>query len=310
MEAALLQAIHAEPRDQTAWLVLADWLEEDGQSARAELLRLRERLRLAIDVPDRPALERRLQRLVARKARPVVATWTVKLPGQVELPLSLIPAGKVLVGSPGTEKDRGLNEDPRHEVTVSKPFYLGVYPVTQAQWRALRRRNRSTFRGPDRPVDSAHWSSALAFCDRLGKYLGRPCRLPYEAEWEYACRAGTTTSFHTGDDWRAMWRAGLCSRVHQTGSAGGTTDVGQYLPNAFGLYDVHGNVREWCQDDMREYTAEPQTDPRGPEEGGTRVLRGGSWYYGAEDSRSACRYNRPIDYDLDYYGFRVVVPCE
>jgi uncharacterized protein (TIGR02996 family) len=309
MEDVLLQAIHADPHDAVAWLALADWLEEEGQRPRAELLRLRERLRNRVKLADRPVLEGRLQYLLSQRTEPPAALWSVELGPGAELTLSLIPAGVFRMGSAPQETDRYDNEGPPHTVTISRPFYLGAYPVTQAQWRALMDYNPSAYSGAHRPVESVNWHECQDFCRCLGARLGRPVRLPYEAEWEYACRAGTSTAFYTGEGARAMKKAGWCSLRGQTGSAGKTQPVGQFVPNAFGLYDMHGNVREWCQDDLRLYHRQPQVDPRGEVASGYRVVRGGSWHYSAEDSRSACRYSRPVDYRLDYYGLRVLVPC-
>jgi uncharacterized protein (TIGR02996 family) len=303
-----LQAVRADPADLTVWPALADWLEENCQSDRAELLRLRELLR-SPHVPDRAAHEARQRRLLARGVRPVTAPWVAPLAPDVGLRLELVVPGAFLMGSPGEEEHRHSNEGPRHPVVVSRPFWAGAFPVTQGQWQALMGKNPSKHPGPAHPVDSVNWPECQAFCRKLSDRLGRPCRLPTEAEWEYACRAGTTTAYHTGDGGAALERAGWCSCRGSTGSAGGSVMVGQYLPNAFGLYDTHGNVREWCLDALRTYTSQPQVDPRGAEDCNQRAVRGGSWYYGAEDSRSACRYNRPTDYHLDYYGFRVVAPC-
>jgi uncharacterized protein (TIGR02996 family) len=311
MEEQLSRALQAEPTDQTAWLALADWLEESGQSDRAELLRLRTSLTSsAEDLPRRDRLEARLRQLVRARTTPPIALWQATLNRKTVLPLSLIPAGEFIMGSPPQESHRSESEGPQHLVRISKPFWLGITPVTQAQFKAVMKKCSSRFTGEDRPADMVDWPTAEDFCRRLTKRLGQTCRLPYESEWEYACRAGTTTMFYTGRDAKAMHLAGWCSKSGNTGSAGQTKPVAQYLPNAFGLYDMHGNVREWCHDDMRPYTAEPQTDPRGPETGNERVVRGGSWYYGSEDSRSACRYPRPMDYRLDYYGFRVLVEAE
>jgi eukaryotic-like serine/threonine-protein kinase len=310
MEDLLTQAIRADPHDATAWLALADWLEEDGQADRAELLRLRECLRTCIDVPDRPTLEVRMRELLRGGTRPPVARWPVALDRDVTLLLALIPAGVFLMGSPPAEPSRFDNENPRHTVTISRPFYLGVYPVTQPQWRALMRHNPSTHPADDQPVETVNWHECSSFCARLSETLNRPCRLPFEAEWEYACRAGTTTTYHTGDGAEAMRLAGFCRPADQPRTSTGPRPVGQFLPNAFGLYDVHGNVREWCQDGQRPYSRRARVDPRGQQRSDDRVVRGGSWYYGPEDSRSASRYSRPTDYRLDYYGFRVVVECE
>jgi uncharacterized protein (TIGR02996 family) len=309
MEDVFLQAIHADPADATAWLALADWLEETSQDARAELLRLRESLRRQIKVRDRPTLEARLQRLLLEGVRPVAALLTVELAEQVELTLSLIPPGIFQMGSSVHEKDRFSNEGPRHQVTITRPFYLGVYPVTQAQWLAVMQNKPSACVDEQRPVEQVNWHECQEFCKRLGERLGRVVRLPYEAEWEYACRAGTASAYCTGNGVEALKRAGWCSYRGHTGSACQTQPVGEFAPNAFGLYDMHGNVCEWCQDGLRTYVRQPQVDPRGDESGDYRVVRGGSWYYGPADSRSACRYHRPVVYRLDYYGLRIAMPC-
>ena len=309
MEQSLLQALHLDPTDDTGWLALADWLEENGRVAQAEALRLRETLRKSIDVEDRPEKEERLRALIEDGESPPSALVHLDLAHNVPLTVALVPPGVFLMGSPDEEKDRYENESPRHSVTITRPFYLGIYPVTQRQWRARMGDNPSQFRGDARPVESVSWPECQSFCEDVAEKLGRPCRLPTEAEWEYACRAGTSTAFHTGEGHKAMRKAGWCSYRGNSGSARETKPVGMFLPNAFGLYDMHGGVREWCLDDLRRYTKKAQIDPRGGETGSYRVVRGGSWYYSAEDSRAACRYSRPVDYHLDYYGFRVLLPC-
>ena len=211
------------------------------------------------------------------------------------------------MGSPETERHRLLDEGPRHAVRISKPFLFGIYPVTQAQWQALMGNNPETFRGDDRPVETVNHTEAQSFCERLTRHTGRACRLPTEAEWEFACRAGNSGSYHTGEGVLAVRLAGWCTNRGQAGGARETKPVGQYLANAFGLYDMHGNVREWCLDDLRTFGQRSRVDPRGSLKGEYRVVRGGSWYYTAEDSRAASRYRRPISYRLDYYGFRVLI---
>jgi uncharacterized protein (TIGR02996 family) len=307
MEETLVQALNADPTDPTAWLALADALEESGRPDRAEYLRLRHELMAAARFPGRAALEARLRALLLAGTPPAAVLWTVALNDTTSLTLALVPPGQLVMGSPAREPRRYNNEGPRHLVRVTRPYWLGVTPVTQAQFRALTGKNVSHFPGDDRPADSTDWPTAQDFCQRLGARLGRACRLPYEAEWEHACRAGTSTPYCSGRGTRAMRRVGWGSYDGQTGGAGETRPVAQFLPNPLGLYDMHGNVREWCQDDLRTYTAREQTDPRGRESSRNRVVRGGSWYYGPEDSRSASRYERPIDYRLNYYGFRVLV---
>lgn len=307
MEQTLIHALRRDPADTTAWLALADALEEAGEADRAELLRLRLELMTAAHGPNRRGREARARALLLAPTRPPAVRWPVELGRGATLTLALVPAGELIMGSPDHERRRYSNEGPQHLVRITRPFWLGVTPVTQAQFRALSGKDVSHFLGDDRPADSVDWPTAQDFCHRLAARLGRACRLPYECEWEHACRAGMSGHYFAGGGARAVRRVGWCSADGITGSAGGTQPVAQCLPNALGLYDMHGNVREWCQDDLRTYTPEPQTDPRGPDRSRMRVVRGGSWYYGPEDSRSASRYNRPIDYRLNYYGFRVAV---
>jgi uncharacterized protein (TIGR02996 family) len=302
----LLSAIAGDPGDETAWLALADCLEEQGEADRAELVRLREWLRHA--PPQRRAERRRretrLQELLASGVAPAVPRRKIALSKKVSLELVLIPASRFLMGSPKSEPQRSLDEGPQHVVTLTRPFWLGVYPVTQAQWQAIMHDNPSRARGANRPVESVSWDECQLFCAKLSEHSGLRFRLPSEAEWEYACRAGTTTTYHTGDGVEAMNRAGWCDAGSD---ARETCPVGRYLPNAWGLYDMHGNVREWCSDCLRAYTSEAVVDPHGGGDSDSRVVRGGSWTYDQEDSRAASRYERPITYHLDYYGCRVLL---
>jgi formylglycine-generating enzyme required for sulfatase activity len=221
---------------------------------------------------------------------------TLDLGGGVTMKMVLIRPGKFMMGSPDSEHGRGKDEAPQHEVTISKPFYMGVTEVTQAQYQAVMGRNPSSFKGPANPVDGVSWDEAAKFCKKLSEKTRQTVRLPTEAEWEYACRAGTQTAFSFGDDPSALgdyaWWAGNSDKTPHP--------VGQKKPNSWGLYDMHGNVWEWCADWYGEYPAGPATDPSGPatagEPGmetsrGNRVLRGGSWHYiDARDFRCACRY--------------------
>jgi len=198
--------------------------------------------------------------------------------------LVLIPVGKFLMGSPDTEKDRGKEGGAQHEVTISKPFYMGKYEVTQQQWDAVMAqlgiKNPSKFKdGPDapkRPVEHANWDEACAFCEKLSQTTKRQVRLPTEAEWEYACRAGTTTRFSFGDS-----DVFLGAYAWSSLNAGGTTHpVGGKKPNPWGLYDIHGNVYEWCADDFHDSYQNAPADGRAwvdQPRPGNRVLRGGSW---------------------------------
>ncbi len=156
-----------------------------------------------------------------------------------------IPGGSFLMGSPCDEKGRRDNEEPQHEVNVPS-FYLGKYAVTQAQWQAIMGNNPAKFEGENRPVEAVSWLEAVEFCQKLSEKLGEEYRLPSEAEWEYACRAGTTTPFHFGATITTELANYSGNSTYGSESEGQyrkeTTEVGSFPPNAFGLYDMHGNV--------------------------------------------------------------------
>ena len=212
-----------------------------------------------------------------------------------------------------------LDEElPRHEVTIPD-FFMGIFTVTQAQYQALMGENPSTFRGEDRPVETVSWDESVAFCDRLSTQTGRNYRLPTEAEWEYACRAGTTTPFAFGDmitpelanyDWKSSYN-GSPTRSSDPRE---TQPVGSYPANAWGLYDMHGNVWEWCLDHWHSnYADKPEelkqdgsTAWLSSDESKNRLLRGGSWSDYAEACRSAYRARYAPDIRCSSYGFRVV----
>ena len=201
----------------------------------------------------------------------------------------LIPAGAFTMGSPDSDPNAYDNEKPAHQVTISEPFYMGKYEVTQAQWQAVMGANPSAFKGDDRPVESVSWNDIQDFIKKLNKQEQRAngvlCRLPTEAQWEYAARAGTTTRYSFGDD-----AANLDDYAWYSENAGKTTHpVGQKKHNAWGLYDMHGNVWEWVQDWYDPYAAEAMTDPSGPASGAERVIRGGGWGSAALNARSARR---------------------
>ena len=247
--------------------------------------------------------------------------------------LVYIPAGTFTMGSPTTEADRGGDET-QHQVTISHGFYLGKYEVTQAQWEKVTGKSPSHFKnaGAAAPVENVSWDDCQAFCEAAGSGL----RLPQEAEWEYACRAGTTTALYSGDikiisDRNApaldpiAWYGGNSGVTYEGGydSSGwpekqedhkraGTHPVGQKKPNAWGLYDMIGNVWEWCQDKSETYPAGPVTlkQPAGPAgrekgDGAFRVVRGGGWLSSARFCRSAYRFGRGPDYRVTYFGLRV-----
>ena len=186
-----------------------------------------------------------------------------------KLDLVLIPSGSFLMGS----DDGCSDERPVHKVKIIKPFYMGKYPVTQGQWQAVMGSHPSHFDGSNLPVEQVSWDDAQKFCKNLSSKTGKAVRLPTEAEWEYACRAGTKTRYCSGDSEDDLKRVAWYS----CNSRGATHHVGQKEPNEFGLYDMHGNVWEWCQDCYGAYEAKSTTDPKGPASGSRHVLRGGSW---------------------------------
>jgi formylglycine-generating enzyme required for sulfatase activity len=215
----------------------------------------------------------------------------------------LLPAGTFLMGQ-GSAETGDEDELPQHQVTLSKPFYLQTTPVTQGQWVEVMGENPAFFRegGQDCPVENVSWEEAQEFIAYLNDLEGSDdYRLPTEAEWEYACRAGSSEAFGFGDS-----EADLKNYAwYEANSEGCTHPVGRLRANAWGLYDLHGNVFEWCQDWFGEYPSEPVTDPQGPASGEHRVLRGGSWHSGSEDVRCAYRHRLTPGYRYHHEGFRV-----
>ncbi|MGF1522329.1 MAG: formylglycine-generating enzyme family protein [Leptolyngbyaceae cyanobacterium] len=259
------------------------------------------------------ALIRRVSRTRKGYQEPLL-TITDALP----LHMVLIPRGTFTMGSPDDEPERYDREGPQHQVTVPA-FFMGRYPITQAQYKTVMETNPATkyeadrFVAPDKPVVGVSWQDAVAFCDRLAERTGRPYRLPSEAEWEYACRAGTTTPFYFGktlSDELANYDA---SETYAGGPEGeyrnALTPVNYFgLANAFGLSDMHGNVLEWCQDHWHSNYEGAPTDGSAwlsSDESKSHILRGGSWVYFPRYCRSAYRNtNRPgVRYDV--IGFRV-----
>ncbi len=219
-----------------------------------------------------------------------------------------IPEGSFMRGSPEDEKDREEDEGPLHKVTIAKPFYMGIYEVTQDQWNKVMEipayTNPSKFAGrPDNPVEQVSWDQVQEFFQRINSRGEGVFRLPTEAEWEYACRAGTTTRFYWGDDpdYKKMdeyvWHAGYPD--------GTTHPVGQKKPNPWGLYDMGGNVSEFCQDRYGPYETGEQVDPIVTETGKGVVSRGGDWFH-FHGSRSADRSHIYGTGVLFFVGFRAV----
>lgn len=216
-----------------------------------------------------------------------------------------IPAGTFVMG----DKNGGSAEKPAHEVTISRPFYLGKYEVTQAQWEAVMGGNPSKTKGPKHPVEQVSWKDAQEFIAKLNKMEGvNRYRLPTEAEWEYAARAGSTTQWCFGDDLAELTRYAWFDKNSQDTSH----PVGQKEPNAWGLHDMHGNVWEWTNDywDSGYYSKNPAGDPAGPASGSKRVKRGGSWLWSAEYTRSAYRVGDPENTRISRLGFRVLLMAE
>jgi uncharacterized protein (TIGR02996 family) len=298
---AFIQAILDNPQEEANWLVYADWLEERGDP-RAELYRHR------------------------------------RLTNSLGMEFVLIPPGRFLRGSPETEAERDPDEGPQHEVEITQPFYLGAYPVTQAEYKKVMGKNPSHFSSRGRgkgkvkglktrrfPVERVSWGEAVEFCRHLTeneRALGRLYRLPTEAEWEYACRGGRSvkdlTPFCLAEPTSSLSSTQAnFNGTHPYGEAaegpdlGRTTTVGSYQPNGLGLFDMHGNVWEWCSDwyDPSYYQRSPRQDPQGPESNpeNYHVLRGGSYYGPGDVCRSATRNRRVDGGRIDGDGFRVVL---
>jgi len=231
-----------------------------------------------------------------------IATRTPDFVNSIGMEFRLIQAGSFMMGS----KNGDIDEKPMHRVTITKPFYIGIYPVTQAEYKAIMGTNPSWFEGDDKPIDYVTWYDAKEFCRQLSEKEGRTYRLPTEAEWEYACRAGTTTKYYWGDKINDayLW--------YKDNSDQQTHSVGEKLPNAWGLYDMLGNVYEWCEDwyDRDYYSRSPWTDPVGPSSGLFRVLRGGSWFSYENAKHSAFRSNIAPSDTYHYIGFRVVMETD
>ena len=231
----------------------------------------------------------------------------------VSLEMVKIPGGRFLMGSPDTEAERDSHEGPQHYVDVPE-FWMGKYVVTQQQWKAIMGNDPSDFKGKNRPVERVSWNNATEFCQKLSKKTGRDYRLPSEAEWEYACRAGTTTPFYFGETITGELANYRASETYADEPKGEyreqTTPVGEFPPNAFGLYDMHGNVWEWCQDvGHSNYDGSP-VDGSAWVNGGDssrRVLRGGSWYFYPRWCRSAYRnIYYSVETGFINIGFRLV----
>ncbi len=301
----LLAGIVSDPQEETRWLVLADWLEEFDDPRRAELLRLHRRLLSTCcepkQHPQRSVWQTRIVALIAEGVRPCVPQETLVLPGGAEMTFSFIPPGTFLMGS--DHKRANADEKPVHRVTLTKGFFLGIHPVTQTQWKAVTGSNPSHFPGDNRPVEQVSWDDCQEFCKTLTAHLeGRgTVGLPSEAEWEYACRAGTTTKYCTGDGAAALKKAGW----YEGNSESQTHPVGELAANAWGLHDMHGNVWEWCQDGYGAYEGSDQIDPQIQTNENKRIQRGGGGCYPPGHCRAACRGGFEPSGRDGYFGCRV-----
>ncbi|WP_422615651.1 SUMF1/EgtB/PvdO family nonheme iron enzyme [Nodularia spumigena] len=250
--------------------------------------------------------------------------FTENLGNGVVLDMVKIPGGKFLMGSPENEPKRFENESPQHSVTI-QPFFTGKFTITQAQWAAVAAFDKvkidlnpdpSNFKGANRPVESVSWNHAVEFCARISQKTGKTYRLPSEAEWEYACRAGTTTPFYFGEtlttdlaNYDGNYTYGSAPKGEYRKQ---TTDVGKFSANPFGLYDMCGNIWEWCQDEWHKNYDNAPADARVwlvKNDNPFRLLRGGSWYDFPGDCRSAYRNNLYPDLAYGTFGFRVVCGC-
>ncbi|MGK7931999.1 MAG: formylglycine-generating enzyme family protein [Microcystaceae cyanobacterium] len=258
-----------------------------------------------------------------------------KLTENLHLDMVKIPSGHFLMGSPPTEEGFLRSQSPQHEVNIDE-FWISISPISQEQWKAVAKlpeinhylpRNPAYFEGSKRPVEQVSWYEAKEFCDRLSQFSGKKYEFPSESQWEYACRANTTTPFHFGEtittklanysavDWEYLGK--ICSKgSYGKGKQGEdrkeTTLVNQFeVYNSFGLADMHGNVREWCADAWHpNYNNAPTDDQPWLTNGDLqkRVIRGGSWNGSPHKCRSAYRAKFEAEGSLYDIGFRVIVP--
>jgi formylglycine-generating enzyme required for sulfatase activity len=211
----------------------------------------------------------------------------------------LVKAGTFMMGSPTSESGR-YDDETQHQVTLAKDYWIGKYPVTQAQYKAITGNNPSRFEGDNKPVEQVTWNDADDFCKKIGG------RLPTEAEWEFAARGGNKSKGYIYSGGDNLSKAGW----YDGNSGDKTHDVGQKKANELGIYDMSGNVWEWCEDWLGDYPKEAATNPKGASSGSYRVYRGGSWYNYSRLCRVALSGNRAPSYSNYFLGFRVVFDCE
>ncbi len=238
---------------------------------------------------------------------------TFNLDEGITLDMVWIPGGTFQMGSPPSESGRDSDEGPVHEVDLDG-FWMGKTEVTQEQYQAIMGSNPSNFEGAKNPVEQVSWDEAMEFCRKISESTGQSFTLPTEAQWEYACRAGTTTPFHFGNTISASQANYDGNYSYGNGEKGeyreSTVPAGSFAPNAFGLYDMHGNVWEWCVDWYGNYTSGRQKNPTGPSTGSYRVFRGGGWFYYPGNCRSAYRSRCTPGIQFNNLGFFLALQSE
>lgn len=301
----LLQ-IKAEDRYQSPSVVLAD-LQCTPQASKALHPSIKSRQSFSFD-----SVRVNQQGKITSRSQKKAQFFSEDLCDRATLQMIKIPGGTFLMGSSEDEPGRHGWEGPQHQVTVTQ-FFMSRYPVTQSQWQAVMGVNPSHFKGSNRPVEQVSWEEAVEFCRKLTSSTGRDYRLPSEAEWEYACRAGMTTPFHFGETITselANYNSTTTYRFESKGDyRGQTTDVDSFPPNAYGLSDMHGNIFEWCMDTFHNRYDGAPTDGNAWIDAVNRpcVTRGGPWILESSYCRSASRERFNPD-SLNYLvGFRVAL---
>ncbi len=297
---------------EVTWLLLTD-----GNTLTAQIEGLDEIVTLALPLPERPKTSSEIEAEERERQEHLTADRRKRFVAELERNMADVPEGTFEMGQNDEEQrllkqwgwwnDYFYNECPSHQVKLSA-FALGKYPVTQAQWEAIMGTNPSNFRGAHLPVEQVSWNDAQEFCQRVSLETGNTYRLPTEAEWEYACRSGSSDIWHFGSDSTLLGQYAWYSE----NSGSQTHPVGQLQPNAWGFFDMHGNVWEWCQDTYISdvyatlQTQTPSVNPIYGSSGSMRVIRGGSWYnFPARVRSSARNYGGPAHPYHDV-GFRLV----
>ncbi|MBE6426941.1 MAG: hypothetical protein E7029_13350 [Planctomycetaceae bacterium] len=296
--------------------------KDEAARLREEQRRKDEAARLAREQREKAEAEKRRKEEEQRRLREEQANREnrsrrpgarmVKTVNGIEYAFRWCPPWSFLMGSPSSEPGRESNET-QHRVTLTRGFWMLETEVTQAMWKSVMGTDPSYFKGAQNPVECVSWDDCQEFCRKLSSKLNEEVSLPTEAQWEYACRAGTTSAYSFGSSLNG--REANCDGRYPCGTStkgpylGKTVPVKSYAPNAWGLYDMHGNVWEWCQDwyDSDYYAASPTSDPTGPSSGSSRFVRGGSWINLAQRCRSAYRNGYAPDVRNNGLGFRPVL---